>query len=135
MSGSTASRQTDQLRLATLRVFMLMSLPAFIPCPERTVKLSVFVRRPQILLDVRVSFAASRRVQRSLEAAAIILLVVVEVAPVAVIVRAFTVAQLAPPLFAQLVEVHGAGPGEHFVRLVHLVFVFGVRNDHRVAVA
>jgi hypothetical protein len=62
-----------------------MSLPAFIPCPERTVKLDVLVGCLQILFNVRVSFASASRMMRGLKAAAITLFVAIEVAAVAMI--------------------------------------------------
>ena len=69
-----------------------MSRPAFIPFPERTVKLDILVRRPQVLLNVRVSLASAPRMMRGQETAAITLLVAIEVAVLALIMRALAVA-------------------------------------------
>src|SRR5689334_24827282 len=94
-----------------------MSLPAFIPCPERAIKLGVIMGHLQIRLDVRVSLASATRMMRGLKAAAVILFIAIEVAAFAVIVCALAVSQLAPPPLAQLVEIHRPGVVEHVFSL------------------
>ena len=106
-----------------------MSLPAFIPCPERTVKLKVLVGRLQILLDVRVSLASATRMMRGLKAAAITLFIAIEVTTLAVIVRPLAVPQLAPPALTQIIEIHRAGVVKHCFGFVHLIVIFRVGDN------
>src|SRR5512147_2281490 len=115
-----------------------MTQPAFITFPERSVKLTDILRS-QILLDFRVRFAAASRMQRGLIALTIAFFVALEIAPVglpgSMVVRPLIVAQLQPPVLAQLVKIARTGPRPNVFRLLGFIVVVSIGDDHRVAMA